>query len=79
VGMVFQNSDDQLFAPTVNQDVAFGPSNLGFPQEKVRRYVSYALAYVGLSGYERRPLIILAVERKRELPSQASWPWSRKL
>ena len=55
VGMVFQNSDDQLFAPTVHQDVAFGPSNLGFPQEKVRRYVSYALAYVGLSGYERRP------------------------
>jgi cobalt/nickel transport system ATP-binding protein len=55
VGMVFQNSDDQLFAPTVYQDVAFGPSNLGFPKEKVERYVDYALAYVGLSGYERRP------------------------
>ncbi len=55
VGMVFQNSDDQLFAPTVHQDVAFGPANLGFPQEKIKRYVSYALAYVGLSGYERRP------------------------
>ena len=55
VGMVFQNSDDQLFAPTVYQDVAFGPSNLGYSKEKVIRYVSYALAYVGLSGYERRP------------------------
>ena len=55
VGMVFQNSDDQLFAPTVYQDVAFGPSNLGFSREKVERYVDYALAYVGLSGYERRP------------------------
>ncbi len=55
VGMVFQNSDDQLFAPTVYQDVAFGPSNLGYSSEKVKRYVSYALAYVGLSGYERRP------------------------
>jgi cobalt/nickel transport system ATP-binding protein len=55
VGMVFQNSDDQLFAPTVYQDVAFGPVNLGYPREKVERYVSYALAYVGLSGYERRP------------------------
>jgi len=55
VGMVFQNSDDQLFAPTVYQDVAFGPSNLGYSKEKVKRYVSYALAYVGLSGYERRP------------------------
>lgn len=55
VGMVFQNPDDQLFAPTVYQDVAFGPMNLGFPREKVERYVGYALAYVGLSGYERRP------------------------
>jgi cobalt/nickel transport system ATP-binding protein len=55
VGMVFQNPDDQLFAPTVYQDVAFGPINLGFPPEKVERYVSYALSYVGLCGYERRP------------------------
>ncbi len=55
VGMVFQNSDDQIFAPTVYQDVAFGPVNLGFPDEKVKRYVGYALAYVGLSGYDRRP------------------------
>ncbi len=55
VGMVFQNPDDQLFAPTVYQDVAFGPINLGFPKEKIERYVSYALSYVGLSGYECRP------------------------
>ncbi len=55
VGMVFQNSDDQLFAPTVYQDVAFGPVNLGLPPEKVKEYVGYALQYVGLSGYERRP------------------------
>src|SRR5512137_823277 len=55
VGMVFQNSDDQLFAPTVYQDVAFGPINLGYPAEKVKRYVGFALQYVGLSGYERRP------------------------
>jgi cobalt/nickel transport system ATP-binding protein len=55
VGMVFQNSDDQLFAPTVYQDVAFGPVNLGFPPEKVNRYVGFALQYVGLCGYDRRP------------------------
>jgi cobalt/nickel transport system ATP-binding protein len=55
VGMVFQNSDDQLFAPSVYQDVAFGPVNLGFPVEKTKNYVGYALQYVGLSGYERRP------------------------
>ena len=55
VGMVFQNSDDQLFAPTVYQDVAFGPTNLGYAAEKVKRYVGFALQYVGLFGYERRP------------------------
>jgi cobalt/nickel transport system ATP-binding protein len=55
VGMVFQNSDDQLFAPTVYQDVAFGPINLGYAPEKVLRYVGFALQYVGLFGYERRP------------------------
>jgi cobalt/nickel transport system ATP-binding protein len=55
VGMVFQNSDDQLFAPTVYQDVAFGPINLGYAADKVKRYVGFALQYVGLSGYERRP------------------------
>jgi cobalt/nickel transport system ATP-binding protein len=55
VGMVFQNSDDQIFAPTVYQDVAFGPTNLGYPKDKVERYVGYSLAYVGLMGYERRP------------------------
>jgi cobalt/nickel transport system ATP-binding protein len=55
VGMVFQNSDDQLFAPTVYQDVAFGPTNLGYASDKVKRYVGFALQYVGLFGYERRP------------------------
>jgi cobalt/nickel transport system ATP-binding protein len=55
VGMVFQNSDDQLFAPTVYQDIAFGPLNLDFTKDKVDRYVNYAVAYVGLSGYQKRP------------------------
>ncbi len=55
VGMVFQNSDDQIFAPSVYQDVAFGPVNLGFPEDKVKKYADYALQYVGLSGYDRRP------------------------
>lgn len=55
VGMVFQNSDDQLFAPSVYQDVAFGPANLGYAAEKVKRYAGFALQYVGLAGYERRP------------------------
>ncbi|HIJ06777.1 MAG: Cobalt ABC transporter, ATPase subunit [Methanomicrobiales archaeon 53_19] len=55
VGMVFQNSDSQLFAPTVYQDVAFGPLNLGLGEEEIRQVVSDALFAVGLTGYERRP------------------------
>lgn len=55
VGMVFQNSDSQLFAPTVYQDVAFGPLNLGLGEDEIRQAVSDALFAVGLTGYERRP------------------------
>ncbi|HOK58684.1 MAG TPA: ATP-binding cassette domain-containing protein [Methanothrix sp.] len=55
VGMVFQNSDDQLFAPTVEQDIAFGPLNLGYPGDKIERYVGYALSYVGLEEHRNRP------------------------
>jgi cobalt/nickel transport system ATP-binding protein len=55
VGFVFQNPDRQIIAPTVYQDVAFGPTNLGLPDEKVRAAVEAALRNVGLSGFERRP------------------------
>ncbi|HZD44102.1 MAG TPA: ATP-binding cassette domain-containing protein [Methanomicrobiales archaeon] len=55
VGMVFQNSDAQLFAPTVYQDVAFGPMNLHMSPDRVRECVTDALYAVGLTGYERRP------------------------
>lgn len=55
VGFVFQNPDVQIIAPTVEQDVAFGPVNLGLPSDAVRRAVRDALGYVGLRGYEKRP------------------------
>jgi len=55
VGIVFQNPDDQLFAPTVYQDVAFGPVNLGLSRDEVDHQVSDALSYMGLEGFERRP------------------------
>ena len=48
VGIVFQNSDDQIFAPTVYQDVAFGPVNLDFSKDKVESSVNNTLEYVGL-------------------------------
>jgi cobalt/nickel transport system ATP-binding protein len=55
VGVVFQDPDDQLFMPTVAQDVAFGPANLGLDRSEVDRCVVSALAQVGMGGFEERP------------------------
>jgi cobalt/nickel transport system ATP-binding protein len=54
LGIVFQDSDDQLFNPTVLDDVAFGPLNLGLPADEVRARVAAALADVGMTGQEDR-------------------------
>ncbi len=54
VGIVFQNPDDQIFAPTVEEDVAFGPLNLGLSMEEVQKRVVDALARVGMSGFEKK-------------------------
>lgn len=54
VGLVFQNPDDQLFAPSVVEDVAFGPMNLGLSDDKVDERVEEALKLVGMSGLEKR-------------------------
>ena len=51
VGMVFQNPDNQLVATIVEEDVAFGPENLGLPREEIRARVDNALATVGMSEY----------------------------
>ncbi len=55
VGFVLQNPDRQIIAPTVFQDVAFGPVNLGYSESEVKHAVEGALRYVGLEGFERRP------------------------
>jgi cobalt/nickel transport system ATP-binding protein len=55
VGIVFQNSDDQIFAPTVYQDVAFGPTNLGFSDDVVLERVNRTLEYVGLIHLKDKP------------------------
>jgi cobalt/nickel transport system ATP-binding protein len=54
VGIVFQNPDDQLFAPTVLEDVAFGPMNMGLSNEDVEKRVKEALTRVGMEGYEKK-------------------------
>ncbi|MDD1658034.1 MAG: ATP-binding cassette domain-containing protein, partial [Methanomicrobiales archaeon] len=67
VGFVFQNPDRQIIAPTVYQDVAFGPVNLGYPDERVREVVRDALRNVGLTGFERRPPHRLSAGEKKRV------------
>ena len=52
VGIVFQDPNDQLFAPTVKEDVAFGPMNLGLDYDEVKKRISESLELVGMSGFE---------------------------
>ncbi len=66
VGFLFQDPDDQLFCPTVREDVAFGPLNLGLQRQDVEQRVTDSLAAVRLEGYERRSTLQLSLgERKR--------------
>ncbi|MFZ5830809.1 MAG: energy-coupling factor ABC transporter ATP-binding protein [Planctomycetota bacterium] len=53
-GLVFQDADDQLFCPTVEEDVAFGPLNLGRPRPEVRQIVAETLSTLGLEAYAHR-------------------------
>ena len=66
VGLVFQDPDDQLFSPTVFDDVAFGPLHMGLGADEVHRRVEAALASVGMGGFDRRvPHRMSLGQRKR--------------
>jgi len=66
VGIVFQNADDQIFSPTVEQDVAFGPTNLGLDEEIIHHRVHEALKIVGIEDLaERVPHHLSGGEKKR--------------
>jgi len=66
VGMVFQNPDDQLFSPTVEEDIAFGPINLGLSDEEVEKRVKDSLSMVGMEGYQKKaPHHLSGGEKKR--------------
>jgi len=67
VGMVFQDPDDQLFMPTVYDDVAFGPLNLGLPADEVEVRVLDALSIVGASHLSGRPPHRLSAGEKRSV------------
>jgi cobalt transport protein ATP-binding subunit len=65
VGLVFQDPDDQLFCPTVEEDVSFGPQQLGLSETEVNARVASALAQVGLEGFGRRATHHLSHGEKR--------------
>jgi len=67
VGLVFQNPDDQLFSPTVYEDVAFGPLYQGLPMEEVRLRVKEALAVVNMSDYVQRVSHHLSAGEKKRI------------
>ena len=67
VGLVFQNPDDQLFSPTVFDDVAFGPINLGYAKNEVNQLVAKALNWVDMAGYEQRSPHHLSLGEKKRI------------
>ena len=67
VGMVFQNPDNQIVANVVEEDVAFGPENLGVPSPEIRSRVDEALAAVGMSGFARHAPHLLSGGQKQRI------------
>ncbi len=67
VGVVFQDPDDQIFAPTVKQDVAFGPMNLGLSPEETEKRVHESLETVRLTGFEDRAPHHLSTGEKKKV------------
>lgn len=67
VGMVFQNPDNQLIATTVEEDVAFGPENLGIPPEKIRNRVDEALKLVGIYPLRKKAPHLLSGGQKQRV------------
>ena len=67
VGVVFQHPDDQIVATSVEDDIAFGPENLGLARDEIRVRVDDALAAVGLTGLERREPHLLSGGQKQRL------------
>ena len=65
VGLVFQDPDHQLFCPTVEEELAFGPLNLGLPRKEVKRRIEEVLSLLGLEGFEERITYRLSGGEKR--------------
>ncbi len=79
VGIIFQNPDDQLFCPTVFDDVAFGPRNLRIPEDEVARRVKRSLEAVGLAGFEERSAFHLSFGQKKRVAIATVLPMEPEL
>ena len=66
-GMVFQNPDNQLVAAIVEEDVAFGPENLGIPSEEIKKRVDVALEKVGMTAYRTHSPAMLSGGQKQRI------------
>ena len=65
IGFLFQDPDDQLFCPTVEEEIAFGPLNLGIPRKQLPSLIKEVLSLVGLEGFEKRVTYKLSGGEKR--------------
>ncbi len=78
VGMVFQNPDNQIVATIVEDDVAFGPENLGIPSDEIRRRVDESLEAVGMSKYARHSAARLSGGQKQRIAIAGALAMKRK-
>jgi energy-coupling factor transport system ATP-binding protein len=67
VGLVFQNPDNQIIATTVEEDVAFGPENLGVPQDEIRKRIDQALNIVGMNDFRKKEPHLLSGGQKQRV------------
>ncbi len=76
VGMVFQAPDTQIIATVVEEDVAFGPENLGVPENELQDRIDWALEAVGLEDLRKRPSNLLSAGQKGMSSRSMGAPWS---
>jgi len=73
IGLVFQDPDDQLFSPTVAEDIAFGPLNLRKNHQETKKILKETLEILGLSGFEDRITYNLSYGEKRLVSLATAW------
>lgn len=76
VGIVFQDPDSQLFSANVQQDISFGPMNLGWDRIAVQEKVNWAMAETEVTELKDRPTHFLSLGQKNGSPSQGYLPWN---